>query len=94
MVLRPDFTPSMARCAAKYFMDEDVPIRFCYHGNTFTNTGNLQGKLKEVTQMGAELMGDDSIEADGEMIAMMIESLLVFESLVCHRLSNFLYYSI
>lgn len=76
LVLRPDFTPSMARCAAKYFMDEDVPIRFCYHGNTFTNTGNLQGKLKEVTQMGAELMGDDSIEADGEMIAMMIESLL------------------
>lgn len=76
LVLRPDFTPSMARCAAKYFMDEDVPIRFCYQGNTFTNTSNLQGKLKEVTQMGAELMGDGSIEADGEMIAMMIESLL------------------
>lgn len=76
LVLRPDFTPSMARCAAKYFMDEDVPIRFCYSGNTFTNTGNLQGKLKEVTQMGAELMGDGSVEADGEMIAMMIEALL------------------
>ncbi len=76
LVLRPDFTPSMARCAAKYFMDEDVPIRFCYQGNTYTNTSNLQGKLKEVTQMGAELMGDDSVEADGEMIAMMIESLL------------------
>ncbi len=76
LVLRPDFTPSMARCAAKYFMDKDVPIRFCYQGNTFTNTGNLQGKLKEVTQMGAELMGDGSIQADGEMIAMMIESLL------------------
>ena len=51
LVLRPDFTPSMARCAAKYFMEEEVPIRFCYQGNTFTNTGNLQGKLKEVTQM-------------------------------------------
>lgn len=76
LVLRPDFTPSMARCAAKYFMDEDVPIRFCYQGNTFTNTSNLQGKLKEVTQMGAELMGDGSVEADAEMIAMMIESLL------------------
>lgn len=76
LVLRPDFTPSMARCAAKYFMDEDVPIRFCYQGNTFTNTGNLQGKLKEVTQMGAELMGDGSVEADGEMISMVIEALL------------------
>ena len=74
--LRPDFTPSMARCAANYFMEEEVPIRFCYQGNTFTNTGNLQGKLKEVTQMGAELMGDGSVEADGEMIALAIESLL------------------
>ncbi|MCM1155680.1 MAG: ATP phosphoribosyltransferase regulatory subunit [Roseburia sp.] len=76
LVLRPDFTPSIARCAAKYFMDENVPIRFCYQGNTFTNTSNLQGKLKEVTQMGAELVGDASIEADAEMIALTIESLL------------------
>ncbi len=76
LVLRPDFTPSMARCAAKYFMEEDVPIRFCYLGNTFTNTSNLQGKLKEVTQMGAELIGDGSVEADAEMVAMVIESLL------------------
>ena len=75
LVLRPDFTPSIARCAAKYFMDEDVPIRFCYQGNTFTNTSDLQGKLKEVTQMGAELIGDDSIQADAEMIAMTIEAL-------------------
>ena len=76
LVLRPDFTPSMARCAAKYYMDEDVPIRFCYLGNTFTNTSNLQGKLKEVTQMGAELMGDGSEEADGEIIALAVSSLL------------------
>lgn len=75
LVLRPDFTPSIARCAAKYFMDEDVPIRLCYQGNTFTNTSNLQGKLKEVTQMGAELIGDDSVQADAELIAMTIESL-------------------
>ncbi len=75
LVLRPDFTPSMARCAAKYFMEEDVPIRFCYLGNTFTNTSDLQGKLKEVTQMGAELIGDSSVEADAEMAAMVIETL-------------------
>lgn len=76
LVLRPDFTPSMARCAAKYFMDEDVSIRFCYVGNTFTNTSSLQGKLKEVTQMGAELMNDGSVEADAEMVALVVEALL------------------
>lgn len=75
LVLRPDFTPSIARCAAKYFMESQEPIRFCYLGNTFTNTSNLQGKLKEVTQIGAELVGDDSVEADGEMISLVIEAL-------------------
>ena len=29
LVLRPDFTPSIARCAAKYFMEEKVPLRKC-----------------------------------------------------------------
>lgn len=73
--LRPDFTPSCARCAAKYFMDETKPIRLTYSGNTFTNTSNLQGKLKEVTQMGAELMMEPSVEADAEMISMVIDAL-------------------
>ena len=76
LVLRPDFTPSVARCAAKYFMEEKRPLRFCYQGNTFCNTSDLQGKLKETTQIGAELMNDGGIEADGEMIAMLIECLL------------------
>jgi len=75
LVLRPDFTPSMARCAAKYYMDKDQAIRFSYKGNTFINTPNHQGKLKEVTQMGAEFIGDSSVEADAEMIAMVISVL-------------------
>lgn len=75
LVLRPDFTPSIARCAAKYFMEEQVPIRFSYMGNTFTNTSNLQGKLKEVTQMGAELINDTSVEADAEIISLVIEAM-------------------
>ena len=75
LVLRPDFTPSMARCAAKYFMEQNVPIRFCYSGNTFIYNTHLQGKLKELTQMGAELIGDASVYADAEMIMMVIDTL-------------------
>jgi ATP phosphoribosyltransferase regulatory subunit len=76
LCLRPDFTPSMARLAAKYFSHEPLPLRFSYLGNTFSNTSLLQGKLKETTQMGAELMGDDSVEADGEIISMLVDALL------------------
>lgn len=72
LVLRPDFTPSIARCAAKYFLDDKKPVRLCYQGNTFTNTSALQGKLKEVTEMGVELMNDDSVMADAEMIELAV----------------------
>lgn len=75
LVLRPDFTPSVARCAAKYFCEERIPLRFTYMGNTFTNTSNLQGKLKEVTQMGAELINEPSVEADAEIISLVIRAL-------------------
>lgn len=75
LVLRPDFTPSIARCAAKYFMEETKPLRFTYEGNTFVNVSHLQGKLKETTQMGAELILDDSVEADAELIAMVVSAL-------------------
>lgn len=75
LVLRPDFTPSIARCAAIYFSDVKDPIRFCYKGNTFSSTKKLQGKLNEVTQMGAELMNDGSVNADAEMIELMINVL-------------------
>ena len=76
IALRPDFTPSIARCAAKYFMDEDRPLRFSYIGSTFQNISSLQGKYSEVTQEGAELIGDASAYADAEMVSLLIESLL------------------
>ncbi len=40
LVLRPDITPSIARSAAKYYMDEEMPLRFCYIGNTFINNSS------------------------------------------------------
>lgn len=75
LVLRPDITPSIARAAAKYFMGEDMPIRLYYSGSTFINHTSYQGRLKESTQLGAELIGDNSVDADAEMIAMAIECL-------------------
>ncbi len=76
LVLRPDMTPPIARCAAKYYRDERMPVRFCYIGNTFVNNTSYQGKLKQITQLGAELINDASVEADAEMIAMTVECLL------------------
>ena len=76
LALRPDFTPSIARATAKYFSDVNMPLRFCYLGSTFNNTSDYQGRLKESTEIGAELIGDGSVDADVEMLMMVIDSML------------------
>lgn len=76
LVLRPDITPSIARCVAKYYDEEDLPIRLCYQGKTFLNTHNHQGKSNEITQLGAELINDDSSAADAEVISTVIDCFL------------------
>jgi len=76
LVLRPDVTPSIARCAAKYFSNESIPVKLCYTANTFINNSSYQGRLKETTQIGAELIGEDSVIADAEILALVIDSLL------------------
>lgn len=73
LVLRPDITPSIARCVEKYYETEDLPIRLCYEGNTFTNKISHQGKLCEVTQVGGELVNDDSSAADAEILATVVD---------------------
>lgn len=76
LVLRPDITPSIARCAAKYYKEEELPVRLCYVGNTYINNISFQGKLKETTQLGAELINDGTSDADAEMIALTIDCLI------------------
>jgi len=75
LVLRPDMTPQAARCVAKYFKNDTLPIRLFYHGSVFVNHSGYQGKLKESTQIGAELYNDATPEADAEMAALMIDCL-------------------
>lgn len=53
-----------------------MPVKLCYLGNTFINSSDYQGRLKESTQCGAELIGDGSISADAEILSMTVESML------------------
>lgn len=76
LVLRPDFTPSIARAVSMYFMDEELPIRLCYEGSVFVNSSSYRGQLKESTEMGVEFLNDDSAAADAELIAMIIRVML------------------
>ncbi len=73
LVLRPDFTPSIARAVSMYYSGETQPIRLCYQGSVFLNHTNYRGRLNESTEMGVELINLDGPEADAEIIALSVE---------------------
>ena len=76
LALRPDVTPAIARIAATAYDETDLPLRFSYVGNAFRYNESYQGKLREFTQAGIELIGVNSIEADAEAISVAINALL------------------
>ncbi len=76
LALRPDVTPAIARIAATAYDKADLPFRFSYVGNAFRYNESYQGKLREFTQAGIELIGVNSVEADAEAISVAINSLL------------------
>ena len=75
LVLRPDITPSVARAAAMYFSDIDEAVKLSYEGNVFINYHSLQGRLKESTQAGCEFIGDSSVDADAEVLTIVVNAL-------------------
>ena len=44
LVLRPDFTPSIARAAATLGQEEQLPIRLCFTGRTFVTQSSSPGR--------------------------------------------------
>ena len=53
-----------------------MPVRICYRAKQYINHSSLQGKLKETTQLGAELYNDASVFADFEILLLTIKSIL------------------
>ncbi|MEA3545034.1 MAG: ATP phosphoribosyltransferase regulatory subunit, partial [Thermodesulfobacteriota bacterium] len=72
----PDMTPQIARIAATRMSELPLPLRLCYSGRVLRHTEQLAGKDRDIFQSGVELIGLDSPEADAEMVAMAVESLL------------------
>lgn len=76
LALRPDVTPAIGRIATTSYNSNDIPMRFAYVGNAFRYNEHYQGKLREFTQAGIELIGVSGVEADAEVLTVAIESLL------------------
>lgn len=76
LVLRPDFTTSIARMAATKEQKSPKPLRYMYTGSVFRAEQTEGARRREITQSGIELIGSYSPSADAEVIALSIESLM------------------
>lgn len=75
LVLRPDQTAPIARLVTSVLKKEPLPLRLFYHGTVFRAQEKEAGRNSERFQSGVELVGQPGPEADGEVIALAVESL-------------------
>ncbi|WHX49258.1 ATP phosphoribosyltransferase regulatory subunit [Paenibacillus woosongensis] len=75
MVLRSDMPAPIARVVSSLLREEPLPLRLSYHANVFRAIEEEAGKEAEFFQTGVELVGDDSPEADAEVVALAVSSL-------------------
>jgi len=75
LALRSDITPQIGRIAATSMKDAPRPLRLAYCGDTALIRANQLDPARERLQLGGELIGADTVEAAGEIVAVAIETL-------------------
>ncbi|GHU34668.1 ATP phosphoribosyltransferase regulatory subunit [Clostridia bacterium] len=64
LVLRPDCTTPVSRVAATKFKCAVGSVKFYYNGNVFRSGSGYSGKMGEIIQSGAEIIGTGGKRAD------------------------------
>ncbi len=75
LALRSDITPQIGRIAATSMADAPRPLRLAYCGDTALIQAGQLDPARERLQLGAELIGADTVEAASEIVAMAVEAL-------------------
>ncbi len=73
LALRYDFTSSIARIASTTFAGATPPLRLSYSGKVYRQEPERGGRPRETLQVGAELLGEGSLEADVEVVRLTLE---------------------
>ena len=75
LALRSDMTAQVSRIAATALSQAARPLRLCYAGQVVRIAGDQLEPRRENLQIGAELIGNDSAAAAGEMVDLAISAL-------------------
>jgi ATP phosphoribosyltransferase regulatory subunit len=75
MGVRPDMTVQVARIAVTRLKHEPRPLRLSYGGNVIRVRGSALKPERQFAQVGTELIGVDSVEADAEAVLLAVDAL-------------------
>lgn len=76
--LRPEMTPTLARMVAAREREFKKPMKWFSMPNCFRHERQSRGRLREFYQLNADIIGESSVAADAEMIALVIDVLRSF----------------
>jgi ATP phosphoribosyltransferase regulatory subunit len=75
VALRPDVTTAVARVVAQRYRDAKAALRLAYFAPIFREETSMRGSEREYDQAGVELIGDPTLRADAEVIALLADAL-------------------
>jgi len=76
LAMRPEMTTPVARLVSTRMRETPLPLRLAYVAPVFRYYEQPQeGRMRELTQAGAELIGAAGVDADAETLFMAIEAL-------------------
>lgn len=75
LALRSDITPQIGRIAATALADRARPLRLCYAGEIARIAADQLDPVRQRLQVGAELIGADSVAAATEVVLTAIDAL-------------------
>lgn len=78
VTLRPELTPSLARVVAAHDREFKKPLKWFSIPHCFRYEKQQRGRLREHYQFNADIIGEASLDADVELIALCIDLLRGF----------------
>ena len=75
LAVRPDITPQIARIVSTQLANASRPLRLAYAGPVLKLGASQRNPQRETMQVGAELIGSDSVEAACEIVGTAVEAL-------------------
>ena len=78
VAMRPELTPTLARVVAAHEREFKKPLKWFSIGQFFRYEKQQRGRLREHFQLNCDIVGEASLAADIELVALCIDILLAF----------------